>query len=221
MYKQVLKAQWLAARLPVVLLAILGFALPLLTVTYGGGLENAPSERVAQWLFAAQKIGVLIPGLALLVGLLLGIGAWAPDHAGKHVYALSLPVPRAMYVLLRFSAGATLLALPVVALGIGAAIATLAVKLPSGIHAYPLQLTLRFAMASLVCFAVFFAISISTKRAALAVLGIICGVVLADIVLGALGVGSAMTVTSSLFYLLTAWPGPLSILMGRWALFDV
>ena len=85
MYKQVLKAQWLAARLPVVLLAVLAFALPLLTVAYGGGLENAPTERVAQWLFAAEKIGVLIPGLALLVGLLLGIGAWAPDHLGKHV----------------------------------------------------------------------------------------------------------------------------------------
>jgi hypothetical protein len=221
MFKQVLKTQWLAARLPVVLLAVLGFALPLLTVTYGGSLENAPTERVAQWLFAAQKIGVLVPGLALLVGLLLGIGAWAPDHAGKHVYALSLPVPRPMYVLLRFAAGMTLLAGPVVALGIGALVASLAVRLPSGIHAYPLQLTVRFALACLVCFAVFFAISISTKRAALAILGVICGMVLADIVLAALDVGGAMPVTSSMFYLLTTWPGPLSILVGRWALFDV
>lgn len=221
MYKHVLHAQWLAARLPVVLLAVLAFALPLLTVSYGANLEGAPSERVALWLFAAQKIGVLIPGLALLVGLLLGIGAWAPDHAGKHVYALSLPVPRPMYVLLRFAAGATLLAMPVVALGVGAVVAVFSVRLPSGIHAYALQLTVRFAMASLVCYAIFFAISISTKRAALAVLGVICGVLLADMLLAALSVGDAGSVTGTLFYILTTWPGPLAILMGRWALFDV
>lgn len=221
MYTQVLKAQWLAARLPVVLLAVLGFALPLLTVTYGGSLENAPTERVAQWLFASQKIGVLIPGLALLVGLLLGIGAWAADHAGKHVYALSLPVPRPMYVLLRFAAGATLLAAPVVALGIGSLVAALSVQLPSGIHAYPLQLTVRFALASLVCYAIFFAISIATRRAALAVLGVICGVVLADVLVSSLDLQAGAAVTGWLFNALTTWPGPLAILMGRWALFDV
>ncbi len=219
MFTQVLKAQWLSARLPVVLLAVIGFALPLLTVMYGGSLEGAPTERVALWLFTAQKVGVLIPGLALLVGLLLGIGAWAPDHLGKHVYALSLPVPRPMYVLLRFAAGATLLAGTVAALGIGATIASLSVKLPSGIHAYPLQITVRFALAALACYAIFFAISIATKRAALAVLGVICGVLLADLVLSAVGVSGSVTPT--VFVLLTNWPGPLSILMGRWALFDV
>jgi hypothetical protein len=221
MYRQVLKAQWLAARLPVVFVAVLAFALPLLTVTYGGSLEGAPTEQVAQWLYAAQQIGVLIPGLALLVGVLLGIGAWAPDQAGKHVYALSLPVPRSMYVLLRFAAGATLLGVPVVALGLGSVVALLAVTLPVGIHAYPFQLTLRFALASLVCYAIFFSISIATKRAALAVLGVICGVLLADLVVAALNLKSAASVTGTVFYLLTTWPGPLAILMGRWALFDV
>lgn len=221
MFKQVLKTQWLAARLPVMLLAVLGFTLPLLIVTYGGSLENAPTERVAQWLFAAQKIGVLIPGLALLVGLLLGIGAWAPDHAGKHVYALSLPLPRSMYVLLRFAAGATLLAVPVAALGVGALVAVLSVKLPSGIHAYPLQLTVRFALASLVCYAIFFSISIATKRAALVILGVICGVLLADVLVAALDLKNGISVTGWLFYVVTTWPGPLAILMGRWALFDV
>ena len=221
MYKEVLKAQWLAARLPVVLLAVLAFALPLLTVTYGGSLENAPTEQVAQWLFAAQRIGLLIPGLALLVGLLLGIGAWAPDHLGKHVYALALPVPRSMYVMLRFAAGATLLCAPVVAIAIGALIASLSVSLPSGLHAYPVQLTVRFALAALVCYAIFFAISIATRQAALAVLGIICGIVLADILISSLNLRNSVSVTGWLFNLLTTWPGPLAILMGRWALFDV
>jgi len=221
MYRQVLKAQWLAARLPVVLLGVLAFALPLLTVTTGGSLADAPAERVGQWLFAAQQVGVLIPALALLAGLLLGIGAWAPDHAGKHVYALALPVPRWMFVLLRFAAGLALLVIPVVALGVGALVATLSVSLPDGVHAYPMQLTVRFAMASLVCYAIFFAISIATRRAALVTLGLICGVFLADAVLASLSIKDAASVTGAVFNLLTAWPGPLSILMGRWALFDV
>lgn len=221
MYRQVLKAQWLGARLPVMLLAVLGFALPLLTVTSAGGLANAPVERVGQWLFAAQQVGVLIPGLALLAGLLLGIGAWAPDHLGKHVYALALPVPRSMFVLLRFAAGATLLAIPVVTLAAGAIVATLSVSLPDGVHAYPLQLAARFAMGSLVCYAIFFAISIATKRAALATLGVICGVFLADAVVASLSIKDASSITGMVFNVLTTWPGPLSILMGRWALFDV
>ena len=219
MYKQVLHALWSAFRLPVLLLALLAFAVPLLTVTYGGQLADAPSGRVAQWLFAAQQIGVLMPGLALLAGLLLGIGAWTHDHAGKHVYALSLPVSRGRYVWLRFAAGATLLVAPVAALLVGALIATLSVSLPSGIHAYPLQITGRFLLAALICYAVFFAISISTRRAALAVLGVICGVLFADLVLTAVGVGTPVTPT--VFMWLTNWPGPLSVLIGRWALFDV
>ena len=219
MYKQVLHALWSAFRLPVVLLAVLAFAVPLLAVTYGAGLEDAPSGRVAQWLFAAQQVGALIPGLALLVGLLLGMGAWAHDHAGKHVYALSLPVSRERYVWLRFAAGATLLLAPVATLGVGAIVAALSVSLPSGIHAYPLQLTARFLLASLTCYAIFFAISISTRRAALAVLGLICGVLFADLLLSAVGVGASVTPT--VFMWLTNWPGPLSILLGRWALFDV
>jgi hypothetical protein len=220
-YRQVLKAQWMSARLPVVIVAVLGFVLPLLTVTYGGGLENAPTERVAQWLFAAEKIGVLIPGLALLVGLLLGISVWAPDHLGKHVYALSLPLPRPMYVLLKFAAGASLVAVPVSAFGTGALVAALSVRLPNGIHAYPVQLTVRFALACLVCYAIFFAISIATKRAALAVLGVICGVLLADVLVLSLDFKNAVSVTGWVFDLVTTWPGPLAILMGRWALFDV
>ena len=219
MYRQVLHAQWLALRLPVILLALLAFAVPLLTVTYGGNLEGAPTGRVAEWLFAAQRIGVLIPGLALLLGLLLGIGAWAHDHAGKHVYALSLPVSRERYVWLRFTSGATLLLVPVAGLGIGALIAVFSVALPSGVHAYPLQLTARFLLASLIYYSIFFAISISTKRAALAILGVICGVLLADLLLAAVGVSGSVTPT--VFMWLTNWPGPLSILIGRWALFDV
>jgi len=219
MYRQILHALWSGLRLPVALLALVAFALPLLMVTYGANLPGAPAGEVADWLFAAQQIGVLIPGLALVAGVLVGLGAWMHDHAGKHVYALSLPVSRERYVWLRFAAGATLLLAPVLALGAGALLATLSVRLPSGVHAYPLSLTGRFLMATLVCYAIFFAIAISTRRAAVAVLGVICGLLLADLLLAAVGVQASVTPT--VFMWLTNWPGPLAILVGRWALFDV
>ncbi|HXY70078.1 MAG TPA: hypothetical protein VEH62_11555 [Gemmatimonadales bacterium] len=219
MFRRILQSQWKALRLPVILLAVLAFALPLLTVTYGGRLEGAPAGRVAQWLYGAQQIGLLLPGFAVLVGVLTGIGAWTSDHAGKHVYALSLPLSRARYVWLRFAAGAALLLAPTAALGVGSLAAAASVTLPSGVHAYPLQLTARFFLAVLVCYAVFFAISISTRRAALVVLGVIGGLLLADGVLTVMDLRA--TVTPTVLMWLTNWPGPLSILIGRWALFDV
>ena len=68
-------------------------------------------------------------------------------------------------------------------------------------------------------FAIFFSISVGTKRAVVITLGAIGGIVLADVMLGAFG-GDAVVV-STVYDALTTWPGPLAILMGRWALFDV
>lgn len=219
MFKQVLYAQWLASRTPVLVFVVLAFTAPLATVYYGSGVGLDGSGQVSAWLIGAEKIGAAIPIIALFVGVYLGIAAWAPDHLGKHVYALSLPVPRWMFVLLRFGAGATLLLAPLVALELGALLATMSVHLPEGVHAYPVQIALRFALASLTCFAIFFALSIATKRAILMVLAGAGGVLLTDVVLSTFA--KDVHFTESVFYLLTNWPGPLSIMMGRWALFDV
>jgi hypothetical protein len=203
----------------VVLFTVLAFAVPLGSVLYGGDLQSLGTPDVAAWLAMSKTVGQVIPVLALSLGVLMGMAAWAPDHAGRHVYALSLPLARAHFVLLRFMAGLALLAIPVASLGLGALIATYAVNLPSGIHAYPIQLTLRFALSATVMFAIFFAISIGTKRAVVATLGSIGGVVMADLLLTSLG--DEPVVVGWLFTALTRWPGPLAILMGRWALFDV
>jgi len=149
----------------------------------------------------------------------VGMAAWTADHAGGHVYALSMPVSRPHFVLLRFAAGVALLLPVILAMGLGTAVATVAVDLPVGLHAYPAQLTARFALASLACFAIFFSISIATKRALLFTLGGVGGVLLAELLVQALG--SEVSVTDTVLQLLTRWPGPLSILVGRWALFDV
>ena len=219
MFREVLRTQWVATRAIVLVLAVVAFGIPLATVFYGANLGRVSTYVVASWLRAAEGVGTLMPVVALVAGVLLGMAVWAADHAGQHVYALSLPLARWRYVLLRFGAGATLLAVPVVTLGAGALMATASVSLPAGVHAYPLQLTARFALAALVCYALFFALASATKRVALALLGSFGGFVLADVLLTTFG--RQPVVLEGLFNLLTGWPGPLAILMGRWALFDV
>jgi hypothetical protein len=219
MYAQMLKAQWRSMGVIVVVLAVVAFGVPLMTVLYGGSLRQSSSYAVANWLAAATAVGYAMPVIALLIGVLLGMAVWSEDHLGGHVYALSLPLPRWRYVLLRFGVGLTLLAAPALALTVGTTIAAAAVDLPDGLHAYPLSLALRFTVALVVCYALFFALSTATRRVALALLGGVGGIALADVLLAALG--KVPVVVAFIFQLLTTWPGPLAILMGRWALFDV
>jgi len=198
MFRQILKQQWVSLRAAVLVFIVIGFSVPLLTVVYGGGLGAGDLARVAQWLDASERIGLLVPGIALVLGVVFGLGVWTPDQLGKHVYALAGPVA---------------------ALGLGSFVAAWAVTLPTGLHAYPAQLTLRFALASLVCFALVFALASATKRVALWLLGAMGGILLADLLLSAFG--SDAEVTAKVITALITFPGPLSILTGRWALFDV
>ncbi len=219
MFTEVLRAQWRGSRVATVILALLGFAAMLTTVYWGGDLGSAGSTRVAYWLAASERIASLLPYLSLLVGVASGFGAWAPDHAGRHVYALSLPISRPRFVALRFGAGAVITAVPAVAVLLGAIVASLSVSLPEGLHAYPAQLTTRFLLASLTVYAIIFALAIASRRAQLLVAGVIGGVIVADILLAAWSV--PFSVTAQTLFWLTTWPGPLSIFAGSWTLFDV
>ena len=219
MFREILRAQWRGSRLALLILAVLAFAAPLTTVYWGGDLRTSGTDRVAFWLSAAERIAALLPYLALLAGVAAGFLAWAPDHAGRHVYALSLPISRPRFVALRFGAGAVIVAVPAVGLLAGAIVASLAVSLPEGLHAYPAQLTVRFLLASLTIYAIIFALSIATKRAQLLVAGAFGGVIVADVILSAWNVGFSVTANTLIW--LTTWPGPLSILAGSWTLFDV
>jgi hypothetical protein len=218
-FKQVLVAQWQTSKLAVGLLTLLAFVMPLLAVLYGGDLAGAGRERVGDWLVAADRVAQLLPFIALLVGLLLGTLAWSADLAGRHVYSLSLPVPRGLYVSMRFGAGALLATIPGVAMGLSSGIATLAVTLPPGIHAYPFELALRFWLASLTVFAIIFAIAGASRRGQVITISVIGAAITLDVVFLLFGVD--FSITAEALLLLTNWPGPLSLLTGRWALFDV
>jgi hypothetical protein len=153
------------------------------------------------------------------VGLLVGILAWSYDHRLRHVYALTLPIERWRYVLMRFTAGLALIALPIVTLLAGAEIVAHSSFVPVTLHAYPVALTLRFAFAALVAYAVFFAISSATARTAGYILASIGLLFALQIVLQA--AGSRVDLSGYFSDLFFAAPGLLAVFGGRWMLVDV
>ncbi len=218
MFKQILYTQWKWTQLPLLALVFAAFALPLLSARdIGNDPQN--SWLIQDALASLQAWGLAYPILSGAVGLILAFTAWAADHRAKHIYALSLPVPRWNYVLLRFGAGALLLAIPVIALWIGALVAAAATTLPPSLQAYPTILALRFGLAAYVAYAMFFAVSAGTNKTAGYVLAIIAGLIGAQLLVDALGLN--LPLLQPVLVRLVLWPGPFEIFTGRWMLFDV
>jgi hypothetical protein len=130
-----------------------------------------------------------------------------------------LPLPRWRYVLLRFAAGLALLIAPIAAVLIGDSLAVLFATLPPGLRGYPLALAARFALAVLVAFAVFFAISAGTTRTAGMVLGAVAAVILVQVIANMANVD--LDVIAVVQMLLAQGIGPLAVFTGRWMLVDV
>jgi len=218
MFRVVLYSQWKWSRLIVALGSVAAFALPLVSVQ-GAARADASPLQAGELLQAVQSWGTLYPVLAAALGLLVAIATWAPDHRGRHVHALSLPLPRWRYVSLRFGAGATLLAAPVIAVAAGALLATWSATIPAGLQGYPVALAIRFALGVLVAYAVFFAVSAGTARTAGIILGLIGGVILVQIIAGVANLD--LDLFGKVQVAVLNWPGPLAIFTGRWMLIDV
>ena len=218
MFKAVLYSQWKWTRLIIVLGTLAGFALPLLSLQ-GAARADRGALQAQDLLRAVQSWGTLYPLLAAALGLLVAIATWAPDHRGRHVHALTLPLPRWRYALLRFAAGLTLLAVPIAAVSVGALLAALTATIPSGLQVYPLALSLRFALAVLVAYAVFFAISAGTARTAGIILGVIAALVVVQVVASIANLQLDLVGTSQV--VLLQGLGPLAVFTGRWMLVDV
>jgi predicted membrane protein len=135
------------------------------------------------------------------------------------VYALSLPIRRSRYLLLRYGAGLTLLLGIGAALLAGATIAVLRVQVPPLLHAYPVGLTLRFCMAGLVAYTLLFSVSGLTPRAARLLAALLLFLVVASLVADLLGLGWN-PVERAMDALLSPY-SPLSIFRARWMLVDV
>lgn len=206
------------SRLALAVSTVAAFALPLLTIQ--GIAETEPGRwDVNAMLDIVRGMSALYPMLAGALGLVFGVMAWNPDHRGNHVYALSLPLPRWHYVLLKFAAGALFVLIPAAALWIGALVASVAASVPTGLQAYPHTVALRFLLASLVAYGFFFSISSATTRTAAYVLSILAALVVAQV---ALATGdSGVDILSPIWYRLVNLPGPFEVFTGRWMLIDV
>jgi len=218
MFRVMLYSQWKWSRLIVALGSIAAFALPIVSVQGAARADSNPL-RAGELLQAVQAWGTLYPVLAAALGLLVAIAAWAPDHRGRHVHALSLPLPRWRYVLLRFGAGGTLLAAPAIAVAAGALLATWSATIPAGLQGYPVALAIRFALAVLVAYGLFFAVSAGTARTAGIILALIGTVILVQIIAGVANID--LDLFGKLQIAVLNWPGPLAIFTGRWMLIDV
>lgn len=214
MFNAIFLTQWKWSRLLLLVATFGGFALPLISIqSINNSYGNYEVVRII------QAYGIGYPLLAGCLGLLLSLTAWGSDHRGRHVYALSLPVSRARYVLLRYVSGLLLLVAPILAVWIGGTLATHFVSIPPGLEAYTGSLALRFALSALLAYTAFFAISAGTARTAGIVLGIIAALIAAQVMLTAAGleVHLLKPIVDGLFI----WPGPFDIFTGRWMLLDV
>jgi hypothetical protein len=218
MFRVMLYSQWKWSRLIVVSGTIAGFALPIISMQGAAGTDRGPLQA-QDLLRAAQSWGTLYPVLAAALGLLVAIATWAADHRGRHIHALTLPLPRWQYVLLRFGAGVTLLTGPMLAVLLGALLATVTATIPPGLQGYPIALALRFAIAVLVAYAVFFAISAGTARTAGIILATIGALILIRVIAGVAGID--LDLSGKLQLVILNWPGPFAVFTGRWMLVDV
>jgi len=214
MFRVILYSQWKWSRLIVALGAVAAFVLPILSIQ-----GATASVRPGELLQTVQSWGVLYPALAATLAVLVAIMTWAPDHRGRHVHALSLPVPRWRYALLRFGAGLTLLATPVLALLAGAVLATRVAHIPPGLQGYPFALAVRFALAVGIGYSIFFAISAGTSRTAGVLLAVVATLIIAQVLASVANVNLDFATHAQI--LLLNWPGPLAVFTGRWMLIDV
>lgn len=217
MYLAIARTQWLWTRGLVGALSLLCFLTPVLAWQLGAGSEGATVDALLNGFSIAGPVVALIAALA--GGFVLAVYPWSVDAEGRHVYALSLPIPWTQFLTARFATGALSLLAPTVALWIGGTVATRLVELPPFLRAYPGMLALRFFLAALLAYSASFVLQyVAGRRAVLTALVVLLGVVGGTVALQVLGFGNVVTaVTGFLFKA----PGPFAIFSDPWMLIDV
>lgn len=226
MYHPMIFIHWRQARLALLPFVVAAFSLPLLSVQGLGGVGDP--QLAYQALSRAEVWLVFYPMLAVTVGAVLGLTAWTWDHQFRHVHALSLPIARWRYVLLKMGAGLVITLAPTAALWVGARLAAASVTLPVGLNTYPDQLALRFFLAVLASYGAIFAAGAGTVKTTLWVFSSLTGLLFLAGISGdavatlfpTMGFENGGLVDAAM-RLLVDHPGPLSILTGNWSLIDV
>jgi hypothetical protein len=218
MFRVLLRQQFILQQTELVALTVLaGLAAP-------GALWMArvltPGWSAADRLLSANApFALLSVPLAIITGLLLVARPYIADAQSRHTYVRSLPIPRRSYALLRVATGLTLALLPIVGFGIGTMLAVASTALPESIYAYPVGVTLRFTLATLVAFALSFALQYGAGRHAARV------AVVAIIVLGTVELANGLFfdshLTEAFWRAIVSDSSPLGLYASEWMLFDV
>ncbi|MEO5567359.1 MAG: hypothetical protein ABIR92_02635 [Gemmatimonadaceae bacterium] len=219
MFNALLTVQWKWTRIWVLFATIIGFAIPMTSARPLMFRESVYRITAGDIVSTMQSAGVVYAVLAGGIGLAVAFLAWNADQKGRHIYALSLPVSRSRYALMRFGAGSVFLLIPAAGVLLGCLVAIALAQIPAGMHAYPVTLTLRFLLASFVAFSIFFGVAAASQKAAATLLVGIGGFIVLAVIIGAMGVRT--DIIGKTLTLIFAEPGVLSIFTGRWMLIDV
>ena len=220
MFRQILFVHWKTARYFLLPVAVATFGLPLMAVN---GVETSSAYLLVSEL---QVWTPFFPALAVALGVVVALTAWSWDHKVDHVYALTLPIPRWEYVLLKMGAGLVLLLPAVATFWVGSVAASLAVDVPQGLHTYPHLLGIRFLLAAALAYGLLFALAAGTIRTTvLFLVGVVGLTVMVSLTTAALqGPVPAMEAFDWSAWInerLTTWPGPFQVFTGNWMLVDV
>ncbi len=216
MLRAVLMTQWKWTRTPFVMVAVAVLVIPLWAV---GLLEGSAvsAMEIRQLLSRMEFTGFLYGMMAFVAGMIAAGGAWNGDSTTNYVYAMSLPVPRWHFVMLRFGAGASTLLSVALAVWIGALVATAIASLPPTLHAYPSAIALRFLLASLVAYSLMFAMLVKGRGPVMWLLGALGVATAITLMLAAENIDTARSVGD----FLTGSHGVFGIFTGSWMLIDV
>jgi len=222
MYQPMLFVHWKQARLFLIPFVVAAFALPLLVVQGAGGASGETYRVLGMY----QAWLPFFPLLAGTTGAMLALTAWNWDHRFGHVYALSLPLARWQYTMLKMGAGLALALVPTAAMWLGAELASASVTLPEGLHAYPGLLTLRFFLAILITYALFFAMAAGNVKTTVWVLtgvllALLMGNVLNEVFALYFPVFQRFNMVEATVHWLTHTGGPFEVFTGNWTLIDV
>lgn len=217
MYKALLEEQWKHQRVEITALAILA------AVTCPGcmwtNLGSDPQTRPWTLMDTSVSIAVIGSLAAFFTGLVLAFRPFVLDNQTKHTYALALPIPRAQYASLRMAGGLTLSLIPVAAFLIGAVLAAQLAPPAGMVRAYPVELTIRFLLATALAFAMGFGIQYGLGRRAVRWAAIVLFTVGGVEAVGQLAMHTSITAP---FWTLLAHEGsPLRVFLSEWTLFNV
>ena len=226
MYRQLLNLHWKTVRWPLAPVILLAFGLPLFSLRIADVVAPTGTDLPPAMMIHMQgEWAGMFPLLALITGVMIALTAWSWDHQGRHVYALSLPVSRGHYAMIKFAAGMTLLLLPVIALGVGTLGGLATIDVPPELHAYPAAFIARFALAAAVVFAATFAAASSNVRTVaiiliLFIVVVIFGSIVVSFLQSALHDRSIVSPIEVLYTALARWPGPFNVFGGNWLIID-